>query len=70
MFDKETIKKIKEAKAKWKAEAEKTENKDKKFVTISSEPVDFMSTPDRIDDMDYFEDINFPGEYPYTRGVH
>lgn len=70
MFDKETIKKIKEAKAKWKAEAEKTENKDKKFVTISSEPVDFMSTPDRIEDMDYFEDINFPGEYPYTRGVH
>ncbi len=70
MFDKETLKKIKEAKAKWKAEAEKSENKDKKFMTISSEPVDFMSTPDRIDDTDYFEDINFPGEYPYTRGVH
>ncbi|MBD3219489.1 MAG: methylmalonyl-CoA mutase, partial [candidate division Zixibacteria bacterium] len=70
MFDKETLEKIKEAKAKWKAEAEKSENKDKKFMTISSEPVDFMSTPDRIDDSDYFKDINFPGEYPYTRGVH
>jgi methylmalonyl-CoA mutase N-terminal domain/subunit len=70
MFDKETFAKIKEARAKWEKEAAETADKNKKFVTISSEPVEFLGTPDQITGMDYFRDLNFPGEYPYTRGVH
>jgi len=70
MFNLESMEKIREARNKWLKEAEKTKNKEKKFITISSAPVEFMGTPDQVQDIDYFRDINFPGEYPYTRGVH
>jgi methylmalonyl-CoA mutase N-terminal domain/subunit len=29
-----------------------------------------LYTPNDIEDIDYLEDIGFPGEYPYTRGPH
>jgi methylmalonyl-CoA mutase N-terminal domain/subunit len=42
-----------------------------RFVTTSSAPVERLYTPADIDvDTDYLADIGFPGEYPYTRGVH
>ena len=41
------------------------------FITTSSEPVDRLYTPlDGVADEDYLEDLGFPGEYPFTRGVH
>ncbi|MCB9132416.1 MAG: methylmalonyl-CoA mutase family protein [Anaerolineales bacterium] len=40
------------------------------FVTVSSAPVERLYTPDDLADNDYLRDIGFPGEYPYTRGVH
>jgi methylmalonyl-CoA mutase N-terminal domain/subunit len=41
-----------------------------KFVTTSSEPVERLYTPLDIADLDFDEDLGFPGEYPYTRGIH
>jgi methylmalonyl-CoA mutase N-terminal domain/subunit len=41
-----------------------------KFTTVSGEPIDPLYTPDEISQMDYLKDIGFPGEYPYTRGIH
>jgi methylmalonyl-CoA mutase, N-terminal domain len=41
------------------------------FITTSSEPVDRLYTPlDGVADKDYLEELGFPGEYPFTRGVH
>jgi methylmalonyl-CoA mutase N-terminal domain/subunit len=40
------------------------------FVTTSSEPVERLYTPLDLPDFDYLNDLGFPGEYPYTRGVH
>ncbi len=40
------------------------------FITTSSETVDRLYTPLDLPDFDYLEDLGFPGEYPYTRGVH
>jgi methylmalonyl-CoA mutase N-terminal domain/subunit len=40
-----------------------------KFVTTSSEPVERLYTPLDVAEMDY-ADLGFPGEYPFTRGVH
>ena len=70
MFDKEALARIKEARNQWLKEAEKTADQNKKFITISSAPVEFMGTPDQLEDFDYFRDLNYPGEFPYTRGVH
>ena len=68
MFDKEALAKIKEARNQWLKEAEKTADQNKKFITISSAPVEFMGTPDMLENFDYFRDLNYPGEFPYTRG--
>ena len=39
------------------------------FITTSSEPVERLYTPLDVDG-DYAEKLGFPGEYPFTRGVH
>ena len=41
-----------------------------KFVTTSSEEVNRLYTPLDISGMDYLRDLGFPGEYPFTRGIH
>ena len=41
-----------------------------KFTSVSGEDVKPLYTPDDIDDNQFLEDINFPGEFPYTRGIH
>ena len=40
------------------------------FTTISGRPVDRLYTPDDLPDFDYPRDLNQPGEFPYTRGIH
>ncbi|MGA7160469.1 MAG: methylmalonyl-CoA mutase family protein [Bacteroidota bacterium] len=62
---------IKRAKDKWSGLAENTKKRDHvKFTTVSGEPVDTLYTPDDIQKINYLSDLGFPGEYPYTRGVH
>ena len=41
-----------------------------KFTTVSGEIIKPLYTPDDIADQDFIRDINFPGEYPFTRGIH
>jgi methylmalonyl-CoA mutase N-terminal domain/subunit len=41
-----------------------------KFTTVSGEIIKPLYTPDDIADQDFMRDINFPGEYPFTRGIH
>ncbi len=40
------------------------------FMTVSSTPIERLYDPTDIADLDYERDINLPGNYPYTRGVH
>ena len=40
------------------------------FITASSAPVERLYTPTDLPDFDYVEELGFPGEYPYTRGIH
>jgi methylmalonyl-CoA mutase N-terminal domain/subunit len=40
------------------------------FITTSSTPIERLYTPLDVADLDYEQDLGFPGEYPYTRGVH
>ncbi len=44
--------------------------RNKKFMTTSSQKVDRLYTPlDNIGN-DFEKDISFPGQFPYTRGIH
>ena len=39
------------------------------FSTVSGLPVERLYSPAEVD-VDYLRDLGFPGEFPYTRGVH
>ncbi|MHC1736944.1 MAG: methylmalonyl-CoA mutase [Ignavibacteriaceae bacterium] len=40
------------------------------FSTVSDVPINTLYGPDDIRESDFLDEINFPGEYPYTRGIH
>jgi len=42
----------------------------KDFETVSGIPIKRLCTPEDIKGMDYSKDLGFPGESPFTRGVH
>ncbi|MFQ5772317.1 MAG: methylmalonyl-CoA mutase family protein, partial [bacterium] len=67
----EVLDKIKLAKKEWQiAKNENSKDRNAKFVTVSSEPIDILYTPDDVENIEFFRDIGFPGEFPYTRGIH
>ena len=41
-----------------------------KFTTVSGKDVNVLYGPDDIENINYLSEIGFPGEYPYTRGIH
>src|ERR1044071_3165624 len=42
----------------------------KRFQNVSLDEVERLYTPADIEDQDFARDISFPGEFPYTRGIH
>src|SRR5436305_9345177 len=42
----------------------------KNFQSVSLEDVERLYTPADLEDLDFNRDISFPGEFPYTRGIH
>jgi methylmalonyl-CoA mutase N-terminal domain/subunit len=40
-----------------------------KYMTVSSEPVPPLCGPSDVE-IDYGEDLGYPGQFPYTRGIH
>jgi len=74
MFDEKELERIREDRQRWGDETldpylERGERKDR-FATVSNHEVERLYTPEDIDDTDYSEDLGFPGEPPYTRGVY
>ena len=57
------------SRAEWDAKARSMKQRDAEFTTISGEPVDLLYDPENAP-VDYDRDLGYPGEYPYTRGVH
>ncbi len=41
-----------------------------KFTSVSGEKIEPLYCPDDVENINYLNDIGFPGEYPYTRGIH
>ena len=40
------------------------------FTTVSLKPIQRLYTPTDLPDFEYERDLGFPGQFPYTRGVH
>jgi methylmalonyl-CoA mutase N-terminal domain/subunit len=49
---------------------EKTPERAKTFTTISGRPIDRLYTAEDLEGIEYARDINNPGAFPYTRGIH
>ena len=75
MYDRERLEALRQAEEKW-VESTLHSNlagmpeRQRQFITTSSEPVQNLYTPLDIAELDYLDDLGMPGEYPYTRGIH
>jgi methylmalonyl-CoA mutase N-terminal domain/subunit len=58
------------AKKKYESDVSSQPTTGMKFTTVSGEEVKPLYTPDYIEHIDYLIEIGFPGQYPYTRGIH
>ena len=61
---------ITETGEKYAAKAASSKVRNVKFTTVSGESVLPLYTPDDIKEINYLSEIGFPGEFPYTRGIH
>ncbi|MBI4732141.1 MAG: methylmalonyl-CoA mutase family protein [Chloroflexi bacterium] len=75
MFDKKHLVDLRDALSEWEKSTladtiQSTPERQKKFITASSEEVNRLYTPLDLAGFDYLNDLGLPGEYPYTRAVH
>ena len=74
MFTEKTLQQVREGRKRWEEEVEKARRqksiaqKDKRFSTISDLEIKAVYTPEDIKDLDFAEDIGYPGIFPFTRG--
>ncbi|WP_353635338.1 methylmalonyl-CoA mutase family protein [Halobacterium sp. NMX12-1] len=75
MYDDEELADIREAREDWEDDTldpvlDAYGERKERFATVSNVEVDRLYTPEDVADRDYTEDLGFPGEFPYTRGVY
>jgi methylmalonyl-CoA mutase N-terminal domain/subunit len=76
MFDADELDEIQSAKAEWEDEhvdpvLDRFGERNEEFLTdTDGQTVDRLYTPANLDDFEYQEDLGFPGDEPYTRGVY
>ncbi len=56
--------------AQWQREIEQAEPGPQPATTISGVPIEPLYTPESLDGFEYETALGYPGQYPYTRGVH
>ncbi len=54
----------------WRARTRRLPERQESFTTTSGVPIEPLYTPADIAGTDYLRGLGFPGEFPYTRGVH
>jgi len=76
MFDPDDLERIREGREAWESETRGPtvdrfgERKETFTTDTGGQEVDPIYTPADVADLDYDDDLGFPGEEPYTRGVY
>jgi len=75
MFEKEKIDEIMKGRERWEKTTlpkwmEQRSERKSEFRNHSDMLTKRIYTPEDIKDLEYMRDLGFPGEYPFTRGVH
>ncbi len=68
-MDQDKLERIRELKDLWEKELEVLSERKEPAETVSGTPVKPLYTPLDTRELDYENDLGFPGRYPYTRGV-
>jgi methylmalonyl-CoA mutase N-terminal domain/subunit len=58
------------AQERWEKEAAAAPTREQPPTTVSSVPVEALYTPESLNGFDPDADLGYPGQYPFTRGVH
>jgi methylmalonyl-CoA mutase N-terminal domain/subunit len=58
------------AQERWQQEVANTPERETPTTTVSSVPIEPLYTPENLADFDPETDLGYPGQYPFTRGVH
>ena len=66
----QSLEQFKKLKLEWEEKVRGNKIRPVKFTTVSGEPVDMLYTPENTAQMNFETDLGFPGEFPYTRGIH
>lgn len=64
------LEKVSEELKNWEAKNIKDLQRLGEYLNRSGIPIKVVYSPLDIKDLDYLRDLNFPGEYPFTRGVY
>ncbi len=75
MHDQEEIDSIRQAKRDWEHATlhnalDSKPERIEAFITTSGDPVERLYTPLDVANLDYERHLGFPGQFPFTRGVH
>jgi methylmalonyl-CoA mutase N-terminal domain/subunit len=76
MYDEDDLAEIREGREEWEDETlsptlDRFGERKEEFTTdTGGQSVDRLYTPEDVADTDYEDDLGFPGEFPYTRGVY
>ena len=69
LFSRETIAEVRKGEPAWRRDATKKAPWKSDFTTVSGMDTNPMATPASVAEQDWNE-IGWPGEFPYTRGIH
>src|SRR6516164_231977 len=58
------------ARERWEKEIATAPRREQPPTTVSSVPIEPLYTPESLNGFDPDADLGYPGQYPYTRGVH
>ena len=75
LFSKEALSAVKAEKGRWRRDVHdpivsKKPAWKKDFTTVSGMDVNPLATPSDVANLDFARDLAFPGQFPYTRGLH
>ena len=69
-MDPKQLEEIRRRRAEWERKAAHSPERRERFLTVSGIPISRLYSIEDIAGQDYSQDVGFPGEYPFVRGVH
>ncbi|MBN1280051.1 MAG: methylmalonyl-CoA mutase family protein [Candidatus Thermoplasmatota archaeon] len=75
MMEKEKLRQMQEKRQNWessvyKKAVQENQERKQKFKNLSGIEIQHLFTPEDTAHLNYLEDIGFPGQFPYLRGIH